>query len=85
MLQGTTGRSVKGSQDGACQIILEALGAGNLRCSLAGDDLALMVQYIQDGADTVSFFGGQTISVRYSSEDPDPLTELVNGPNCELE
>ena len=85
MLRGTTGRSVKGSEDGACVMTLEALGAGNLRCNLEGDDLALMVKYIQDGADTVSFFGGQTISVRYSSEDPDPLTELMNGRNCELE
>jgi len=85
ILRGTMGRSVVGEEDGACVVTMDALGAGQIRCALDGDGQAVMVQYIQDGADTVTFLGGQTASLRYSSANPDPITELLNGPSCTTE
>ena len=72
-------------EEGSCVVTMEALGVGQMRCELDEDQRALMAAFIQDGADTVTFLGGQTASLRYSSENPDPMTELFNGPNCALE
>ncbi len=85
ILRGTTGRSVVGPQEGSCAVTMEALGAGEMTCTLDEANRAIFAQHIQDGADTVGFLGGQTVSLRYSSENPDPVTELFNGPNCRFD
>ena len=85
ILRGTTQRSVAGVEDGSCVVTMEALGAGQIKCALDSDGVALMKEYVQVGADTVTFLGGQTASLRYSSENPDPMTQLLNGPDCTLE
>lgn len=85
IVRGTMMRSVVGMEDGSCVVTMDALGAGQIRCALDANTTPLMVQFIQTGADTVGFLGGQTVSLRYSSEGPDPMTELLNGPNCAIE
>ncbi|WP_171181486.1 hypothetical protein [Ruegeria sp. HKCCD8929] len=85
ILRGSMKRTVVGTDGGSCIVTIEAFGSGQMRCALDGDAMELMIRYVQDGADTVTFLGGQTVSLRYSSENPDPVTELFNGPNCVLE
>ncbi|WP_171181192.1 hypothetical protein [Ruegeria sp. HKCCD8929] len=85
ILRGSMKRTVAGTEDGSCIVTIEALGSGQMRCALDDDAMALMTRYVQDGADTVTFLGGQSVSLRYSSENPDPVTELFNGPSCVLE
>ena len=85
ILRATTSRSVVGPEGETCVVTMEALGAGEMRCALDAANKAVFAQHIQDGADTVGFLGGQTVSLRYSSENPDPVTELFNGPNCRFE
>ena len=85
LLRGSLGRSVAGTQDGACVVTMKALGGGQIRCALDADGVALMRDYVQEGADTVTFLGGQTASLRYSSENADPMTRLLNGPDCAME
>ena len=85
LLKATSGRSVVGPSDRGCDVTIAALGAGQLRCSLDDEGLALMVRYIEEGVETVTFLGGQTASIRYSSETPDPMTELMNGSDCTFE
>lgn len=85
LLRGSLGRTVVGPEDGGCAITMETLGGPPLRCKLDDEALAVMIAYVLEGADTVTFLGGQTASLRYSSENPDPMTELMNGPDCALE
>lgn len=85
MLRGTMAREIVGTEGDACVMTMQALGAGQLRCRLDADGKALMLRFVQDGADTTGFLGGQSVSLRYSSENPDPMTELMNGPACTTE
>ena len=78
-------RSVDGVQDGRCVASMDTLGAGRIRCALDEADRAVMIEYVRDSAETVTFLGGQTAILSYSSENPDPLTRLMNGPACALE
>lgn len=84
LLRGTANRSVIGPDEGACEVSMEVLGGGTIRCRLEKDGVEVLKGYVQEGSDTVTFFGGQSASIRYSSENPDPFTELLNGPNCAL-
>ena len=85
LLRGSLSRSVAGSQEGACVVSMDVLGGGQIRCKLDEAGVALMREYVQEGAETVTFLGGQTASLRYSSENPDAMTRLLNGPDCALE
>lgn len=85
ILRDTTERSVAGVDGEACVVTMEALGAGRVQCRLTGEAVDTFARFIQDGADTVGFLGGQTTSLRYSSENPDPMSELLNGPDCSFE
>ena len=82
MLRSAMGRAVVGPEGANCVMTMEGLGGESIRCTLNDADKALMLQFVRDGAETVTFFGGQTASLSYSSDNPDPLTQLLNGPNC---
>ncbi|MEM6637553.1 MAG: hypothetical protein AAF667_16865 [Pseudomonadota bacterium] len=85
LLRGTMARAVAGPDGDACVVTMAGLGGETTRCTLDSAARITMAGFIQQGADTVTFLGGQTASLRYSSENPDPMTELLNGPACETE
>lgn len=85
LLRGTIGRSVAGPEGDACVVTIDGLGGETTRCTLDSAAQTTMADFVQQGADTVTFLGGQTASLSYSSENPDPMTELLNGPACVLE
>lgn len=85
LLRGTIGRSVAGPEGESCVVTMEGLGGEITRCTLNTEARAIMADFIKQGAETVSFLGGQTVSLTYSSANPDPMTELLNGPACLVE
>ncbi|MEO0400719.1 MAG: hypothetical protein AAF224_15030 [Pseudomonadota bacterium] len=71
-------------EDGVCAASFEALGAKALRCDLPPDAAAVMAEGLLAQLKDIDFLGRVT-AFRMSTENPDPMTVVMNGPHCRVE
>ncbi len=76
-------QSVVGETDGLCEVRMATLGPEVLVCKLDAETRPVFAEGFGAQADNISFFG--SIKFRYSSSDPDPLTQIMNSEACVTE
>lgn len=82
MFWTTFERAVIGPTQTGCSMRMEAFGGAEIKCDLPPEEAAMLAQGLRDQLKMLDITGHPE-RMTFSTRDPDPMTTVLNGANCE--